>query len=66
MPTSTSSRSAFRPAAVVGALAGWIVADPVGGIALTVTMNEEATTVGPLDAGGVALAAGLAAWGYSH
>jgi hypothetical protein len=67
MTTTTSSRSAFRPAAVLaavaGALAGWVIANPVSGIALTVTMNEEQTTVGPLDAGGIALPAGLAAWG---
>lgn len=67
MTTSTSSRTALRPAAVLagvtGALAGWLIADPVGGIDLRVIMNDEPTTVGPLDAGGVALAAGLAAWG---
>ncbi len=67
MTTSTSPRSALRPAvvlaAVVGALAGWLIADPVAGIDLAVTVNEEPTTVGPLDAGGIALAAGLAAWG---
>ena len=67
MSTSTSSLSALRPAAVLaavaGALAGWLIADPVAGIELRVTMNEEPTTVGPLDAGGVALAAGFAAWG---
>jgi hypothetical protein len=67
MTTSTSSRTALRPAAVLAAvaaaIAGWLLADPVGGIDLTVTMNGEPTTVGPFDTGGVALAAGLAAWG---
>ena len=67
MSTSTSSLSDLRPAAVLaavaGALAGWLIADPVAGIELRVTMNEEPTTVGPLDAGGVALGAGLAAGG---
>jgi hypothetical protein len=67
MTSSTSSRSAVRPAAVlaavVGACVGWLIADPVGGIELRVTIDGEPTMVGPLDAGGVALAAGLAAWG---
>jgi hypothetical protein len=63
MSALTTVRSAAVLAAVAGALVGWVIAGPVSGIDLTVTVNNEPTTVGPLDAGATALAAGLAAWG---
>ena len=47
MPTSTTSDTALRPAAVlaavIGALAYWLIADPLAGIDLRVTMNDEPT-----------------------
>lgn len=67
MPTSTRSRirarSAAVLAAVLGALAGWAVVDPVAGIDLTVRLDDESQTVRPLAVAGVTAAAGLAAWG---
>jgi hypothetical protein len=67
MTTSSSLRTALRPsvvlAAVAAALAGWLIADQVARIDLVVTVNDERTTVGLLDVGGVTLGAGLAAWG---
>ncbi|TDC05353.1 hypothetical protein E1267_19760 [Nonomuraea longispora] len=65
-PNSSAKASLRRPLAVTGAcaaaLAGWVLAVPVAGTALTVRMSGGVQQVGPVAVVVASLLAGLAGW----